>query len=29
MLLFALFIWVLSHIFEKGAEIEEENRLTV
>lgn len=29
MLLFALFMWVLSHIFEKGAEIEEENRLTV
>lgn len=29
MLLFALFIWVLSHIFQKGAEIEEENLLTV
>jgi len=29
MLLFALFVWVLSHIFEKGAEIEEEHRLTV
>lgn len=29
MLLFALFMWVLSHIFEKGAEIEEENSLTV
>jgi hypothetical protein len=28
-LFFALFMWVLSHIFEKGAEIEEENRLTV
>jgi hypothetical protein len=29
LLLFSLFIWVLSHILEKGAEIEEENRLTV
>lgn len=28
-LLFSLFIWVLSHILEKGAQIEEENRLTV
>lgn len=28
-LILALFIWVLSHIFEKGAEMEEENRLTV
>jgi hypothetical protein len=25
----SLFIWVLSHIFEKGAEIDEENRLTI
>jgi hypothetical protein len=29
LLIFALFIWVLSHIFQKGAEIEEENLLTV
>ncbi len=29
LLLFSLFIWVLSHILEKGAEIEEENKLTV
>jgi hypothetical protein len=29
MLLFALFLWVLSHIFEKGAEIETDNQLTI
>ncbi len=28
-LLFALFIWVLSHIFMKGCELQEENKLTV
>lgn len=28
-LLFALFLWVLSHIFEKGAEIETDNQLTI
>jgi len=28
-LLFALFIWVLSHIFIKGVELQEENQLTV
>lgn len=28
-LLIALFIWVLAHIFQKGVEIDEENRLTV
>ncbi len=29
LLFFSLFVWVLSHILEKGAEIEEENRFTV
>jgi hypothetical protein len=29
LLLFSLFVWVLSHILEKGAEIEEDNRFTV
>lgn len=29
LLLFSLFIWVLSHILEKGARIEEENNLTI
>jgi hypothetical protein len=29
LLIFSLFIWVLSHILEKGAQIEEENQLTV
>lgn len=29
LLIFSLFIWVLSHIIEKGAQIEEENQLTV
>lgn len=29
LLVFSLFIWVLSHILEKGAQIEEENQLTV
>lgn len=28
-LLFALFLWVLSHIFMKGIELQEENNLTV
>ena len=28
-LLIALFIWVLSHIFQKGLELQEENNLTV
>ncbi|NQU88688.1 MAG: DUF2975 domain-containing protein [Mariniphaga sp.] len=29
LLLFGLFIWVLSHIFIKGSELEEENKLTI
>lgn len=29
LLIIALFVWVLAHIFQKGVEIEEENRLTV
>jgi hypothetical protein len=29
LLFVALFVWVLTHIFQKGAEMEEENRLTV
>ena len=29
MLLFALFVWVLSHIFETGAQINSENELTI
>jgi len=29
LLFIALFVWVLTHIFQKGAEMEEENRLTV
>jgi len=28
-LLFALFIWVLSHIFQKGVELQKENELTI